>query len=54
MQWAVQVLGFGLAGREVVSIYKIPSLSMDPTIMPDDLVLTEKVGATLHGRSRHF
>lgn len=45
--FCVLVLGFGLVGREAVSIYKIPSLSMDPTIMPSDLVLTEKVTARL-------
>lgn len=38
-------LAGGLAGREVVSVYKIPSRSMEPTIEAGDVVIAEKLSA---------
>ncbi len=41
--WVDRSSKYLLLGREAVSIYKIPSTSMTPTIASGDLILAEKL-----------
>lgn len=41
--WSLSLILLILLGREALSFYKIPSASMEPTIMRGDLILAEKI-----------